>query len=188
MRIALGPCGLDNNLPRVAASVTWCLWLWVWLCLAGCSEPPKPAPPVVLDDPRPDVARIAVDDPLTARGIVEARRTVGDFARAYRARTAADRDFRIKMLVAEKGLVEQFWVNVESATTDGFTGTIGNHPGDITSVKYGERVTVPAREISDWMYVERGVLKGGYSVRLMRERLQPEERPEFEHEMGFRIE
>jgi len=180
----VGPYGFDNRRLRCAASVTWCLWLSV----AGCSEAPKAVPPVVLEDPRPEVARIAVDDPLTARGIVEARRTVGEFERAWRAHAPGTRDFRVKMLVAERGLVEQFWINVESATADGFTGTIGNHPGDITGVKYGERVTVPAREISDWMYVERGVLRGGYSVRLMRDRLQPEERPDFERELGFRIE
>ena len=180
----VGPCGFDNIPLRFAGGVTWCLWL----CLAGCSEAPKAVPQVVLDDPRPEVAQIAVDDPLTARGIVEARRTVGEFERAWRAHAPETRDFHVKMLVAERGLVEQFWVNVESATPEGFTGTIANHPGDITSVKYGERVTVPAREISDWMYVERGVLKGGYSVRLMRDRLQPEERPDFERELGFRIE
>jgi uncharacterized protein YegJ (DUF2314 family) len=159
------------------------------LVFAGCADKSAPPrPPVVLDDPRPDVARIAVDDPLTAEAIVKARRTAGEFLRAYRARGGDQRDFRIKFLVAERGLVEQFWVTLESATDTTFTGTIANHPGDITGVKYGERVTVPANEISDWMYVENGVLQGGFSVRLMRDRLQPEERPAFEREMGFRIE
>jgi len=168
--------------------IVTCLLALSW-SLAGCSGKRAPAQlPVVLTDPRAEVRRIAVDDPLTAAAIVEARRTVGEFLRAYRARGSAERDFRIKMLVAERGLVEQFWVSVESATDDSFTGTIGNHPGDVTGVKYAERVTVPAGEISDWMYVENGVLRGGYSVRLMRDRLQPEERPAFEREMGFRIE
>jgi uncharacterized protein YegJ (DUF2314 family) len=158
------------------------------LALTACSKaPPAARAPIVLDDPRPEVARIAVDDPMTAAAIVEARRTVGEFLRAYRARAADQRDFRVKILVADKGLVEQFWVAVQSATEESFTGTIGNNPGDITSIKYGDRVTVAAREISDWMYVERGVLRGGYSVRLMRDRLQPQERPGFERELGFHI-
>jgi uncharacterized protein YegJ (DUF2314 family) len=173
---------------RYAAAGVACLLALPW-GLAGCSGEHAPARArVMLEDPRAEVRRIAVDDPLTAAAIVEARRTVGEFLRAYRARGGQQRDFRIKMLVAERGLVEQFWVSVESATDGSFTGTIGNHPGDITGVKYGERVTVPAGEVSDWMYVENGVLRGGYSVRLMRDRLQPEERPAFEREMGFRIE
>jgi uncharacterized protein YegJ (DUF2314 family) len=183
----MSPRGFDNSLPPRVYFVTCALG--VVLALAGCSDKHAPArEPVVLVDRRPEVARIAVDDPLTAAGIVEARKTVGEFLRAYRARGSTQRDFRIKFLVAERGLVEQFWVNIESATDTSFTGTIANHPGDITGVTYGERVTVPASEISDWMYVENGVLQGGYSVRLMRDRLQPEERPAFEREMGFRIE
>ena len=161
------------------------------LAMGACSSSEKPHVAVVLDDPRPEVARIAVDDPLGAAAIVEARRTVGEFLRAFRAhngtRNGAQRDFRIKMLVTERGLIEQFWVNLDSATDDSFTGTIATHPGDITSVKYGDRVTVPARAISDWMYVEHDVLRGGYSVRVMRDRLQPEERPVFERGLGFRI-
>jgi uncharacterized protein YegJ (DUF2314 family) len=179
------PRDFYNSLPPAVHIVTCALGI----ALAGCADKgAAPPEPVVLADPRPEVARIAVDDPLTAKGILEARRTVGEFLHAYRTRGATQRDFRIKYLVAERGLVEQFWVTLESATDTSFTGTIANHPGDITGVKYGERVTVPASEISDWMYVENGVLKGGYSVRLMRERLQPEERPAFEREMGFRIE
>ena len=182
----MGPCGFDNSWLRRLRSVTCVLACAPWL--AGCTQKAAPAlEPVTLDDRRPEVVRIAVDDPLTARGIVEARRTAGEFLRAYRARGSTQRDFRFKMLAAEKGLVEQYWVTLESATDDAFTGIVANHPGDITGVKFGERVTVPAGEISDWMFVENGVLKGGYSVRLMRDRLQPEERPAFEREMGFRI-
>jgi uncharacterized protein YegJ (DUF2314 family) len=158
------------------------------IALAACSRAPPPArAPVVLDDPRPEVARIAVDDPPTAAAIVQARRTVGEFQRAFRARAADEREFRVKFLAAEGKVVEQFWIDVESADADSFTGIVINHPGSIVGVKYGSRITVPAREISDWMYVERGVLRGGYSVRLMRDRLQPEERPAFERELGFQI-
>ena len=183
----MGPRGFYNSRMSRARIVTWVLGIAG--AFVGCTQgPAAKREPVVLADSRPEVARIAVDDPLTAAGIVEARRTVGDFLKAYRARGSAQRDFRIKMLVAERGLVEQFWVRVDEASDDTFTGIVGNHPGDITGVKYGERVTVSARDISDWMYVENGVLRGGYSVRLMHDRLQPEERPAFERDMGFRIE
>jgi uncharacterized protein YegJ (DUF2314 family) len=183
----MGPRGFDNSLPRGLRSVT-CVLAGA-LLLAGCPDKSGPAlEPVTLDDPRPEVARIAVDDPLTARAIGQARKTAGQLLQAFHTRGAAQRDFRFKILVAERGLVEQYWVTLESADEHGFTGIIANHPGDITSVKFGQQVTVPAQEISDWMYVDQGVLKGGYSVRLMRDRLQPEERSEFERQMGFRIE
>ena len=183
----MGPRGFDNSLPQGLRSVTCALA--GALLLAGCPDKSGPVMgPVALQDSRPEVIRIGVDDPLTARAINEARKTAGQLVQAFRTRGAAQRDFRFKILVAERGLVEQYWVALESADEHGFTGTISNHPGDITSVKFGQRVTVPAREISDWMYVDNGVLKGGYSVRLMRDRLQPEERQEFEREMGFRIE
>jgi uncharacterized protein YegJ (DUF2314 family) len=182
----VGPRGFDNSRGARLHSVT-CV-LACALAVAACTGNPPPAPVTVkLEDRRPEVERIAIDDPLTAKGIVEARKTASEFLRAYRARGPSQRDFRFKMLAAEKGLVEQYWVTLESAADDSFTGIVANHPGDITGVKYSERVTVPASEISDWMYVENGVLKGGYSVRLMRDRLQPEERPAFERELGFRI-
>jgi len=183
----MGPRGFYNSLPRGLHSVT-CVLAGA-LLLSGCPDKSGPAMgPVTLNDPRPEVTRIAVDDPLTAIAINQARQTSGQLLQAFRKRGAAQRDFRFKILVAERGLVEQYWVTLEGADEHGFTGSIANHPGDITGVKFGQRVTVPAGEISDWMYVDNGVLKGGFSVRLMRDRLQPEERPEFERQMGFRIE
>jgi uncharacterized protein YegJ (DUF2314 family) len=47
---------------------------------------------------------------------------------------------------------------------------------------------VVAERISDWMYVHEGRLVGGYTIRVMRDRLSPAERLRFDQGLPFKIE
>jgi len=46
-----------------------------------------------------------------------------------------------------------FWIVDVYYSDDKFTGTIGNEPGLVSSVSYGDEISVAKNEISDWMYV-----------------------------------
>jgi uncharacterized protein YegJ (DUF2314 family) len=55
-------------------------------------------------------------------------------------------------------------------------------------VEAGEEVRVDPEKISDWMYVDNGVLRGGFTLRVLRSRMSPQEREQFDSEIGFGIE
>ena len=48
-----------------------------------------------------------------------------------------------------------------------------------------DRQEVSPGEIQDWMIIDDGRLVGGYSVRVLAERMSEDERKEMEEHMGF---
>ncbi len=58
----------------------------------------------------------------------------------------------------------------------------------IKAVKLGDPATVNPNEISDWMYIEGDVLKGGYTIRVLAKEYTPQQRKEFEESAGFKLE
>ena len=79
---------------------------------------------------------------------------------------------------------------LEPVTFDGksFQGTVKNDPESVTTVKFGQHASVEPSKISDWMFIEDRKLDGGYTVRVLRETLPPDERTEFDKSLPFVIE
>jgi len=79
---------------------------------------------------------------------------------------------------------------VGNLTSDGksYRGTVNNEPQLTKVVKYGDQVTIDPQRISDWMYLDKGVLKGGYTIRVMKKNLSEEEKKAFDQEVGFIME
>ena len=46
-----------------------------------------------------------------------------------------------------------------------FTGVVSNSPVSTKEVALGDTVVIDNQKISDWMYLEKGVLRGGYTIR-----------------------
>ena len=43
------------------------------------------------------------------------------------------------------------------------------------------------KDITDWMYVDKGILQGGYTIKLIRNRMSKEERAKFDAGFPFKI-
>lgn len=71
---------------------------------------------------------------------------------------------------------EQMWVS--DCYFDGkmIKGTLLNSPNWLTSVKEGDRIEKPIKELSDWMFAVGGVVYGGFTVHLIRRGMQKSER------------
>ena len=65
-------------------------------------------------------------------------------------------------------------------------GVIANEPR-MDSLRFMEEVTFDPSDVTDWMYVEGGRLVGGYTTRLIRDRMSPEERKEFDASAPFKF-
>ena len=55
-------------------------------------------------------------------------------------------------------------------------------------VKQDDIVEIELSEISDWMYFEGNVLKGGSTIRLLRDRMSEKDRINFDKESGYKFE
>lgn len=55
-------------------------------------------------------------------------------------------------------------------------GSLLNDPNQLTTHKGGDPVEVPLTRVGDWMYTQAGQAFGGYTVQIMRGRMDPTER------------
>ena len=142
---------------------------------------------VVERDGKPDIALTAADDAPMRAAIAQARTSVEEFIAAFAKPAARQRSFAVIVAVIDGKLIEQLWVDVESYADGQFTGRIANDPYRVTNVRRGDRIVVDKERISDWMFVDRGHLVGGFTIRALRARLTDDERARFDSTLPFVI-
>ena len=76
------------------------------------------------------------------------------------------------------------WLFEARATDTGFNAVLFEIPQSIPSFRVGDAVDIPNHEILDWMINDNGVLRGGFSLRYHRSRLNARERMEFDAHIG----
>jgi uncharacterized protein YegJ (DUF2314 family) len=89
--------------------------------------------------------------------------------------TRHQKSFLVKVVFDEGEQREHIWVADLGLAGDKLRGVIANEP-NLPSLKFMEKVEFEPRYISDWMYIEDGYLVGGYTTRVIRDRMTPEER------------
>ena len=145
---------------------------------AGCTKVPVAE----------QVVQVSSDDARMNAAIAKARATVGTFVRALRAPKASQWRFSIKVKISEADAREHFWLSDVRYDGSVFSGKIANDPDVVTTVEFGQAVSARPAEISDWMYVDHGKLVGGYTTRVLRDRLSPSDRAEFDRSVPFKVE
>ncbi|NRB74615.1 MAG: DUF2314 domain-containing protein [Verrucomicrobiales bacterium] len=76
-------------------------------------------------------------------------------------------NYSVKAAISDDENTEYFWI-VDLSYADGeFSGFVGNDPGLVTNVKYGDELTIAKDEISDWMYIIGEKIHGNYTMRVM---------------------
>ena len=76
------------------------------------------------------------------------------------------------------------WLCNAKAKGNGFAGTLFEVPSGFTNHKVGDVIAVPADTVLDWMVNENGLLYGGFSIRLFRQRKPEAERAEYDNYIG----
>lgn len=127
------------------------------------------------------------DEKLMARAIQKAKDTQQDFVKALQSKTPSMNSFAIKRAFPAGKEGEHIWLSDVSWDGRVFEATVDNEPVETKTVKMGDRVHVTPEELSDWMYVDDGVLKGGYTVRVLHYQSSPAEQKEFLRHVDFSI-
>lgn len=141
------------------------------------------------DKPKPpDLIIVSGDDKEMNAAMDKARKSVDDFVKAYENITKEQGDFGIKIAVRDGKSVEYFWARLTKYSDEKFTGIITNDPELVKTVKAGDKVDIEKDKICDWMYVEKKKLVGGYTVRVLRDRLSPAERKVLDDSIPYKIE
>lgn len=97
----------------------------------------------------------------------KARATVADFLEAMRDKKGTR--FSIKAAMKDGDQVEHLWLAVVGYTDGVFLGKVMNRPQVVKTVRFGEEVSVPREEISDWIFFNDEGMQGGFTENLLLE-------------------
>lgn len=81
--------------------------------------------------------------------------------------------------------VEYMWLLEVDFDGRQIQGTLINSPHSLKSINEGDRVTITGSQVFDWMYVIAGEVYGGFTVDLMRSRMEKGERKQHDEAWGF---
>ncbi len=79
--------------------------------------------------------------------------------------------FSIKKHFVNDNQHEHMWIAVKSYKNGIFYGTLNNKPLIIKSMKFGDNLEIPKKEVDDWMFFDPRINSnvGGYSVIKLKE-------------------
>ncbi len=147
--------------------------------LAGCSARragPVQAPLQVVGSAKDPATRVLNSDERMNKAIARARRELPTFQRYLAMPPSPNRSIEVKAEFFGSKTSEHMWITHPrwEARKNTFSGTLANTPYFVKSLKLGQKVTVPAHDVSDWLVefapVRRGARPralGGYTIRVL---------------------
>ena len=124
---------------------------------------------------KPDVVPVPNSDEAMAKAIAKARATLPDFFAILAKPQQGDNGFAVKIhydFGNNRG--EHIWANTIAVNGKDISANISNQPRDIPNLKFGQRVTVPVTQLSDWMFIRDGKIHGGQTIRAVLPMLPPD--------------
>lgn len=153
--------------------------LWFLLILGSCGNEESAA--------TKDIYDVKSDDVEMLTSMKQARATLPQFLAAVQHHDSSAYNFAVKLPFADGAQTEYIWLGEPALENGKWYGTVDNTPEYTHAVQEGERVSFDTAKVADWNYTSNGELVGGYSIRLLRNRMTPEERAEFDKSTGWII-
>lgn len=136
-----------------------------------------------------EMFNISPDDEEMNMAIEKSKITFGEFITAYHNPLPEDEYHAIKIgFATPDNSLEHIWVGDIFEKDGSLYGTVNNMPQSTKVVNFGDTIKIDKNKMSDWMYISKGILKGGYTLKVMRNQLSEPEKKEFDHSVGFIIE
>ncbi len=133
----------------MASRFVWAGFLFALLCMS-CDQKPETLIDSGFNEAEMDSA------------IARARREVDTFLAELAKPTG--KDHAVKAPVKDGDQTEHFWLTHVTYEGGKFHGKIGNDPGIVANVKFGQAWSIAKDDISDWMFVRDGKIHGNYTM------------------------
>jgi uncharacterized protein YegJ (DUF2314 family) len=128
------------------------------------------------------------DDKEMNEAIATAKKTLDQFDKALESNIYDTSTFALKVRFPTSTGGEHIWVTSIIIKDGDYFGIVDNLPELKTNVKFGDKIKLDKKNISDWMYSDKGILRGGYTIKLIRGRMTKEEQGKFDANFPFKIE
>jgi len=158
------------------------VFLFVFLTFLSCKKQPNSK---TEKKEEPSVFNVSESDIEMNKAIETARKTIGVFTKALKSKSPDMEYFTIKQQFSGQDNDEHIWISNIQIIDEDFTGTVNNNPIYTTGIKLGDTITIDKARISDWMFFEKGVVRGGYTIKVIRNNMSEEEKKDFDLETGL---
>lgn len=128
---------------------------------------PAAAPGQSEDAPCPVKANIVAyraDDATINAAYRQARERLPRFHELMSAKTPGT--YQVKFPLTQNGATEHIWLQVDAHRNGTFHGRLANEPNNGNAYKLGQRMSVAAEQVEDWMVMSGDVIYGGYTTRV----------------------
>jgi uncharacterized protein YegJ (DUF2314 family) len=83
---------------------------------------------------------------------------------------------------------EHIWLTDITKTKGEYKGVVNNEPEYISNLKLNDTIRIDKKDISDWMFMDKDSLRGGFTIKLLRDRMTKSERAEFDSGRFYKME
>jgi len=152
----------------------------ILVCLLSCKKSDK-----IERESQPDIYNVEGNDKEMTEAIKKANQSLADFNTALTNPKIEVKSLKVKFKNQQN--TEHIWLSDVEFKDGKYTGILDNEPEYITDYQIGDTINVNSKDISDWMYIENGKLFGGYTIKVLRNRMSESERKQFDAESGMQI-
>jgi uncharacterized protein YegJ (DUF2314 family) len=176
---------------RLAATTAFATLLLV-ACDGGAPTATQATAPVTSAPPQKvsthDMAvGVTTDDVEMNVAMMKARQYLPEFRKRIRHPSPTQSMSSVKAAFEELGVTEHMWVANIVNVEGGFSGQLVNQPLYLQRIGPGDVVFVADKQVSDWYVIDAGRLIGGYTLRVLRTRMTPEERAAEDATLDYRF-
>ncbi|SFD65136.1 YegJ family protein [Flavobacterium phragmitis] len=150
------------------------------ICLISCKESNK-----IERDNEPPIYGVESQDEEMNAAILKANETLEHFNEGLKNPRAESQALKVQF--SNSSGIEHMWVGDVVFKNGKYSGILNNDPEYVKEYRSGDQIEVDPSKISDWMYIENGKLYGGYTIKVLRNRMSEEERKQFDEESGMQI-
>lgn len=136
-----------------------------------------------------EVYSVVGDDEEMNKAIEKAKETFEQFLDAFGNPESSMRDFAVKIkFPLDENNAEHMWLTDLFNKNQKLYGVLNSDPVSVTTAKWGDTLKVKKEFLSDWLYVKNDILVGGYTVRVLYDKMGDTEKRSFRNEIDFEIE
>ncbi len=125
-------------------------------------------------EPAPHVLQVDDRNPKLMRAVLQARRKFPQFVNAFERCMREEvppgslQDFSIKSPITVGQNTEFIWCNVTAIENGVVYGKLCNEPVSLKGLSAGSLVRVRVSELNDWLYIDNGEIKGGFTIKILK--------------------